>query len=84
VTAQQVSWDDIKPGVIIRYRHLSKERRLSGAPLVVRRARVERVNRRVHRGQITIVTLNKNGSVHGRIRRGYLYGLDFIESVESS
>lgn len=78
-----VTWDDLAPGKIIRYQHVSRARRLAGKPLTVRTARVENVyppepGKRV--GQITVSAINKDGTVNARLGR-FTVDIDFIISV---
>lgn len=81
-----ITWDELKPGRIIRYQHLSRARRLAGKPLTVRRGRIENVlpPPQVRDGQTTITVLNNDGSTNARLGRISLYGLDRILSVESA
>ena len=81
--ANPVTWDDVKPGAIIRYQHLSRARRLAGKPLTVRTGRIENVyppEPGVRRGQIVVSALNKDGTVNDRLGR-FTVGIDFIVSV---
>lgn len=83
-----VSWDDLKPGAIIRYQHVSRARRLAGKPLVIRRGRVDKVYSPVpgvRQGQITLTPLNKDGSPNASLRnRTNLYDLAFVVSVDQA
>ncbi len=42
-TDRPLTWDDIQPGMIIHYRHLSRARRLADRALNVRRGLVREV-----------------------------------------
>jgi hypothetical protein len=79
-----VTWDDIRPGVIIRYEHLSRARRLANKPLTIRRGRVERVlpPPQVRDGQTTVTVLNKDGSVNAALGQISIYGLWQIVAIE--
>lgn len=79
-----VNWDEITPGAIVRYQHLSRARRLAGKPLTIRTGRVENVyppETGVRHGQITVSALNKDGTVNKALR-WFSVGIDFIVSVE--
>lgn len=79
-----IAWEDIRPGAIISYEHVSRARRLAGKRLLVRRGRVERVlpPPQVRDGQIAIIVLNKDGSPNASLGRINLYGLTFVVAVE--
>jgi hypothetical protein len=79
-----VSWDDLTPGTIIRYRHLSSARIQAGKPLTVRTGKVENVHppkpgTRAG-GQIIVSALNKDGTANRSLGR-FPVGIHFIDSV---
>lgn len=80
----RVSWDDIKDGQVIRYRHITRGRRLAGRPFLVRRGRVMHVSRPGPGvvGHISIAVLNKNGTINRNIRYHSLFDIDDVVSVE--
>jgi hypothetical protein len=83
MVSSPITWDDVEPGSIIRYRHLSRARRLADKPLTIRTGRVENVyppEPGVRVGQITVSALNKDGSVNRALGR-FSLAIDFIESV---
>jgi hypothetical protein len=78
-----ITLDDLRPGTIVWYRHVSRARRLAGKALLIRRGRVEQVLPNVGEGQVTVTVLNKDGSPHAKLGRITLhYAIDFIVSVE--
>ncbi len=83
--APAVSWGDLKAGQIIRYEHRNRSQRLAGRPAAIRRARIRDVFPPIpgqRRGQVSILVLNKDGSVRARNAYDSLYELDAIVSIE--
>jgi hypothetical protein len=78
-----VSWDDLAPGAIIRYRHLSSARIQAGKPLTVRTGKVETVHPPLpgtRAGQIIVSALNKDGTANRSLGR-FTVDIHFIDSV---
>lgn len=82
--AAEIGWEDLEPGVIVRYEHASRARRLAGKRPLVRRGRVRNVYppSEVRHGQISITVLNKDGTPNKRLPVHSLYGLDFVAGIE--
>lgn len=76
-------WADLSIGQLITYWHLTQSRRLKGKPAVTHRARIARVvlPSASARGQITIISLNNNGTPNAVLGVSDIQ-LDQIVSIE--
>jgi putative hydrolase of HD superfamily len=81
-----VAWDDLTPGVVVRYYHHSRARRLAGRSMLIRRARIDQVYPTINygRGQINLTVLNKDGSPNRSLQHRVYVTRDQIVSVEAA
>lgn len=78
-----IPWEELTPGRIIHYRHVSRSRQLAGKQMLIRRGRIHEPKPQTKNGSITLIALNKDGSRNKSLGFVTVWrDLDMIVSVE--